>query len=65
LASDQRKAYGPPSTLTSTGSDRPSAFDQFVARFFMIDTVDSFTGTSTDVDGDRLASADFVMLLLR
>jgi hypothetical protein len=65
LASDQAKAYNPPSTPTSTGSDRPSAFDQFVARFFMIDTVDSFTGATTDVNGHRLASADFVMLLLR
>jgi hypothetical protein len=65
LASDQTQAFGPPTSLTSTGSDRPSAFEQFVARFFMINTTDSFMGATTDVDGDRPASDDFILLLLR
>ena len=65
LASDQTKAYSPPTTLTTTGSDRPSAFDQFVARFFMINTMDPSMGATTDIDGDRLASDDFIILLLR
>jgi hypothetical protein len=64
LASDQRQAYRPP-TWTSAGSAGPSAFEQFVARFFVVSTEDSFKGAPANVDGYRLASDDFIRLLLQ
>jgi hypothetical protein len=65
LGSDRTPAYRPLPASTATDSAGPSAFDQFVGRFFMIDTAGSFKGTTPNADGYRLASADFIMLLLR
>jgi hypothetical protein len=65
LASDHTQAYRPPATPSSIGSTGPSAFDQFVARFFMIDTGESLKSVPANGHVYRLASDDFIMLLLR
>jgi hypothetical protein len=65
LASDRTQAYRPLPASTATDSPGPSAFDQFVARFFMINTADSFKAATANADEYRLASADFILLLLR